>query len=428
SEFAYFTIVNFFPNGADQDSPYYMCSMTSNNADIPRFDYNRYATTKNVPAGRKGALAHRPLPPAMIDNETNTLNVRVKLNPSDAAGIYFCSAFSEGGRKSTATTVFLKSNAKVRPVDGMVTRTVSLGDTGVSIDVLLTTGNVGNIKWRQNDVFTDSTRDGQLSYLFHHPIKSKDAGVYECYLSGERNTGLTMIKRLIVRGCPVNRWNPPACLGICDNCYNGGICGDISGRCVCAPGFSGPNCLLGCGGNSFGRDCEMQCNDTSTSRDACRGTLFCLPDPYGCSCGPGFKSLNCTQECDTGYYGAGCLQPCRCQSGTCDRFTGRCLPSDSVNSTACHDGWIGVTCQSTSSDPVNIEKPAIGHVGSTSPADTTSPHTMMFVLGVLLVMVVFLILQVGMFLVLRHHDKLLKRQSDNGRDAWNFTNKMQDEI
>lgn len=90
--------------------------------------------------------------------------------------------------------------AKVRPVDGMVTRTVSLGDTGVSIDVLLTTGNVGNIKWRQNDVFTDSTRDGQLSYLFHHPIKSKDAGVYECYLSGERNTGLTMIKRLIVRG------------------------------------------------------------------------------------------------------------------------------------------------------------------------------------------------------------------------------------
>lgn len=104
--------MNFFPNGADQDSPYYMCSMTSNNADIPRFDYNRYATTKNVPAGRKGALAHRPLPPAMIDNATNTLNIRVKLNPSDAAGIYFCSAFSEGGRKTTATTVFLKSNGR----------------------------------------------------------------------------------------------------------------------------------------------------------------------------------------------------------------------------------------------------------------------------------------------------------------------------
>lgn len=77
----------------------------------------------------------------------------------------------------------------------------------------------------------------------------------------------------------------------------------------------------------------------------------------------------------------------------------------------------------TSSDPVNIEKPAIGHVGSTSPDDTTSPHTMMFVLGVLLVMVVFLVLQVGMFLVLRHHDKLLKRHRRMD-ETLEFTNKV----
>ena len=45
--------------------------------------------------------------------------------------------------------------------------------------------------------------------------------------------------------CPLNRWGPPSCTGICDNCYNGGICDDKTGECVCRPGFSGPNCLNG---------------------------------------------------------------------------------------------------------------------------------------------------------------------------------------
>ena len=45
--------------------------------------------------------------------------------------------------------------------------------------------------------------------------------------------------------CPPNRWGPPSCNGICDYCYNGGICDDKTGGCVCRPGFSGPNCLNG---------------------------------------------------------------------------------------------------------------------------------------------------------------------------------------
>ena len=45
--------------------------------------------------------------------------------------------------------------------------------------------------------------------------------------------------------CAAGRWDPPSCTGICDNCYNGGICDDKTGKCVCRPGFTGPNCLTG---------------------------------------------------------------------------------------------------------------------------------------------------------------------------------------
>ena len=48
-----------------------------------------------------------------------------------------------------------------------------------------------------------------------------------------------------ITACDKNRWGPPFCSGVCDNCYNGGICDDKTGECVCRPGFTGPNCLSG---------------------------------------------------------------------------------------------------------------------------------------------------------------------------------------
>ncbi|XP_030843530.1 multiple epidermal growth factor-like domains protein 10 [Strongylocentrotus purpuratus] len=68
---------------------------------------------------------------------------------------------------------------------------------------------------------------------------------------------------------------------------------------------------------------------------------MCLPDPYGCSCAPGYKSLNCTTECDPGEFGASCTETCHCVSGECDRFTGVCAGS----STECQHGWAGSSCQ-----------------------------------------------------------------------------------
>ena len=50
---------------------------------------------------------------------------------------------------------------------------------------------------------------------------------------------------LLLPACRSGRWGPPGCTGVCDTCYNGGICDDLTGRCVCSPGFMGLDCLTG---------------------------------------------------------------------------------------------------------------------------------------------------------------------------------------
>ena len=48
----------------------------------------------------------------------------------------------------------------------------------------------------------------------------------------------------------------------------------------------------------FGNNANHRCSNMvgiSLHSTACRGHLFCPPDPYGCSCGAGFKGLDCMQ-------------------------------------------------------------------------------------------------------------------------------------
>ncbi|KAJ7414454.1 TEK receptor tyrosine kinase [Willisornis vidua] len=47
-----------------------------------------------------------------------------------------------------------------------------------------------------------------------------------------------------------------------------------------------------CGANTFGKTCEESCKENY----GCRNYMFCLPDPYGCSCATGWMGL----ECDKG--------------------------------------------------------------------------------------------------------------------------------
>ncbi|PIK41929.1 putative tyrosine-protein kinase [Apostichopus japonicus] len=173
-------------------------------------------------------------------------------------------------------------------------------------------------------------------------ISLSDAGIYECYHNTRRNYAVQGLQRIIVRACPADHWGPPDCFGICDNCYNGGVCDDTTGECICPAGFNGSNCLSACDPlGRFGFNCEFQCFEGGEFDYACRDDMFCLPDPFGCRCASGFKGLDCSTDCPQGAFGANCLQTCHCNSGGCNIFTGVCTN----NNGRCQRGYSGTNCQ-----------------------------------------------------------------------------------
>ncbi|XP_022111573.1 tyrosine-protein kinase receptor Tie-1-like isoform X2 [Acanthaster planci] len=175
--------------------------------------------------------------------------------------------------------------------------------------------------------------DGDLYAAIHHSLSLND-------------NHFSLI-RLIVRDCVSDKWGPPACVAMCDMCYNGGVCDDETGDCVCPPGFSGPNCLTACGMHRFGWSCEFQCGPGNIIQ-SCTGSQFGLPDPYGNSCISGYHGRDCNVVCSSGMFGAGCTQTCHCQSGMCDAYTGVCTTQCSsgiCSSSACTQGWLGSNCQ-----------------------------------------------------------------------------------
>ena len=47
------------------------------------------------------------------------------------------------------------------------------------------------------------------------------------------------------------------------------------------------------GRNNWGQDGKLVCSSSFTY--ACRGRLFCLPHPYGCSCAAGYRGIDCNE-------------------------------------------------------------------------------------------------------------------------------------
>ncbi|XP_071851923.1 angiopoietin-1 receptor-like isoform X2 [Apostichopus japonicus] len=283
-------------------------------------------------------------PPAPVWNTGNPYkHWRVTLNNNgnnDAFGVFGCEAALNGRITTSISGIFLRSDADIVPSDELVSVTVSAGDTGVSIGMKSTgSKNVADFRWLKDNV-RNSAINGDNTWVISGQVEVDDAGVYECHINNERSDAKQGLKLLIVRACPAHRWYPDACDGICDNCYNGGICDETSGKCICAPGFKGTNCEDGCGGNRYGDFCEKRCS-IADEPEKCRKFLFCLAHPYGCSCNTGWKGLDCLTACDSGTYGASCLQTCHCQSGQCDRYTGVCTGSPP----GCSSGWTGTNCQ-----------------------------------------------------------------------------------
>nr|XP_054764961.1 uncharacterized protein LOC129271715 [Lytechinus pictus] len=257
-------------------------------------------------------------------------------------GFFVCSLVTASKRTSSPLGVLL-STRQLQPTDGRLTITVHVGDN-VTLSVMSTTGMEGEdgIKWRRLiDFDWTGILIGESSNSLSHTIQSVsllDAGVYLTFIEGTLGEHQHSFLRLIVKECPDGRWNPPSCDRLCDNCYNGGICHESSGTCICPPGHAGENCLRACGRHTFGWDCEFECG-AGQLLDKCAESQICLPDPYGCNCLAGYTGIYCNNTCTDGWYGADCRQSCHCADGRdCDDATGEC-PGD------CSGDWSGPACQ-----------------------------------------------------------------------------------
>ncbi|XP_078692944.1 angiopoietin-1 receptor-like [Branchiostoma floridae x Branchiostoma belcheri] len=253
----------------------------------------------------------------------------------DTAGDFRVGAFScqvrDGNQTEKAITFKMKSQADVWPV--AFTVTASLGDP-VMLQMVQKSNRTGIIEWRKGGAGGTVLIGQNGLSLTIASVQSSDEGIYECYYQGdtERKQG---IMRLIVRGCAENKWDPPSCTSDCPVCYNGGVCDDNTGECVCPPGFHGHNCERACANGNIGTSCTRECDGGD-----CTGQLLCVMDPYGCSCAPGLMGIECYTECPDGLYGADCTQTCNCAAGpaACDKKTGFCTGG-------CPVSWTGDSCQ-----------------------------------------------------------------------------------
>ncbi len=245
-------------------------------------------------------------------------------------GVFYCV-----GTQQDKKVVTIKMYKEALILPKRLTVTASLGER-----VRLTMVSTGRraatdtAHWSFNgavDVLNTSSlysNSAEESYVIDS-VRQEDAGVYEVHPSSDQSRGGFM--RLIVRACSEGKWGT-GCLQTCPPCTNGGVCDDVTGVCICPPGFMGTECEIGCGSNRFGPTCESQCK-----ADNCRHMHFSLPDPFGSSCATGWTGLACDTPCEDGKYGAGCTQECQCpQDISCDSFTGDCI---------CPPDKIGPTCQ-----------------------------------------------------------------------------------
>ncbi|XP_038048244.1 receptor-type tyrosine-protein phosphatase mu-like [Patiria miniata] len=271
----------------------------------------------------------------------------------DRTGVFYCEASRAGRTNTKILTVILpkdETNVHIRPAKR--TQVASVWDS-VRLEMQNEHAPNTNYRWRHNGSDVTSWND-QLSVSIDD-VAVSDGGVYSCFVSDQEDQQLRGTMRLIVRGCSSGKWGSASshCLNVCRRCYNGGVCDAKTGSCICAPGFSGEQCQQVRGRNVFGKNGVHNCSAGDDHDYACRGRLFCLPDPYGCSCAAGFTGLECTQECAEGKYGADCKQTCHC-AGTCSKDTGECTNG------GCDSSYFGINCQCSNTEPFT------GEVKSTS--------------------------------------------------------------
>ncbi|XP_053383650.1 multiple epidermal growth factor-like domains protein 10 isoform X2 [Mercenaria mercenaria] len=129
----------------------------------------------------------------------------------------------------------------------------------------------------------------------------------------------------------------------CNTSHSNRSC-STSGQCVCPAGWTNSTCEQECPPGLFGPNCEENCSEKCTGTTHCdrfNGTCICVHS----------KGVNCTEECDKGYYGNDCMSICQCgnysnSNGSCDS-SGNCL---------CKYGWEGPTCENENKETATVKQ------------------------------------------------------------------------
>ncbi|XP_030832290.1 tyrosine-protein kinase receptor Tie-2-like [Strongylocentrotus purpuratus] len=151
----------------------------------------------------------------------------------DGFGPFYCEASKSDRDVTRVSSFFQRSDVNVNDTEVMISMT-SRSNPDASANV---------ITWMKDGSEVLTSFGGQTQISFPNPIQTSDQGIYEIYYNNERDQNRGGLYRLIVGECPAGKWGPSECYGICDKCYNGGVCDDKSGLCICPNNFNGTNCL-----------------------------------------------------------------------------------------------------------------------------------------------------------------------------------------
>ncbi|XP_035670934.1 multiple epidermal growth factor-like domains protein 11 [Branchiostoma floridae] len=141
--------------------------------------------------------------------------------------------------------------------------------------------------------------------------------------------GQSCSEKVCKDGYFTNNENSPNCFKCNCNESNTISCAPWEGACHCKPGWTGDTCDKMCPLGFFGADCLQVCK--------CNASQECSHVTGACTCIPGHLNDRSCTVCPEGKYGENCEGTCDCQNGgTCSKYDGTCM---------CTRGYTGDRCE-----------------------------------------------------------------------------------